>query len=155
MATSDEPADREREHAGQPSYSVDEVVAKMDAMLATRRAELELERVRVDSERWVAELGDKQHPMPLVRVVSSWPMPEEFFTLPADVQAEILSEFEGVAPCSTAIYLSRKHGGLAGRTMTEALRAGVPVARIVQLSRDWVAEHGGPAESGYAPDAAA
>jgi hypothetical protein len=49
----------------------------------------------------------------------------------------ICSKLGDRSPSSKLIFLLRKHGGLGGKTVADALRTGASLGRILQLAGLW------------------
>lgn len=64
--------------------------------------------------------------------------PAEFLKLDSDDAAALCQALAEEDAASKLIFVLRKHGGLAGRTIAEAIGAG-RLERVLDLARDWAA----------------
>lgn len=62
-------------------------------------------------------------------------LPSELIALGLDYSFAICSQLGEESPASKLIFLLRKHGGLGGKTVAEALRTGTSLERILQLAQ--------------------
>jgi hypothetical protein len=63
--------------------------------------------------------------------------PSELFALGPSHSFEICRQLGNEAASSKLIFLLRKHGGLGGKSVLEAMQAGAPLERILQRAETW------------------
>ena len=68
--------------------------------------------------------------------------PSKFLELERGTVSAVCIELGDLTPTQKFVFWMRVHGALGGRTVSDALHAGVAIERIVRLARAWAAERG-------------
>jgi hypothetical protein len=68
--------------------------------------------------------------------------PSKFLELERVTVSAVCIALGDITPTEKFVFWMRSHGSLGGRTVSDALHAGVAIERIVRLARAWAAERG-------------
>ena len=68
--------------------------------------------------------------------------PRAFLDLDRDAVATVCRSLGQLGPSEKLMFWLRLHGALAGKSVTAALEAGVPVARVARVAAAWARERG-------------
>lgn len=68
--------------------------------------------------------------------------PRAFLVLDRDVVATVCRALGNIAAGEKLVFWLRQHGALTGKTVLQALDAGVPVAKVERLADAWARERG-------------
>ena len=68
--------------------------------------------------------------------------PGKFLELERATVSAVCIALGDITPTEKFVFWMRDHGSLGGRSVTDAVHAGVAIERIVRLARAWAAERG-------------
>lgn len=68
--------------------------------------------------------------------------PAVFLKMERDQVAQVCRALGTMTDSEKFVFWTRSHGALAGKPVLEALKAGIPLKRVVQLAHAWARERG-------------